>query len=458
MNSIRHTPCAVSPHTACAGYFVRNRDALMIDGPIYFDNHATTPVDPRVLEAMLPYFTAVFGNAGSTSHAFGWAAKEAVDAARAVDRRRHRRPRQGNRLHQRRHGEQQPGHPRRGRKARRPRQTHHQRRHRAPLRARSPGATRPSGLRSDPAAGRGRGRSAGRPHPRRATRRAIRDDTILVSVMLANNEIGVIQPLAEIGRLCRERGVWLHTDATQAVGKMPISVEDLHVDLMSFSAHKIYGPKGVGALYVRGRGPRVRLEPLLDGGGQENGLRSGTLNVPGIVGLARALELCRDGTASRAAAAAADARPALCRPGRRAAGRVAQRAGPPAAGVALARQSERQLCPGRRRGPVAEPQGHRPEFRQRLHLGPARAQPRPAEPGPLRRGRRAAVSASAWGDSIRPRRSRRSSPASPRRSPACGNTAAWPSSGRVRLAAGPIRRFHGGSRRGGAHQANSGAR
>ena len=123
---------------------------------------------------------------------------------------------------------------------------------------------------------------------------AIRSDTVLVSVMLANNEIGVIQPLAEIGQLCRQRGVWLHTDATQAVGKIPVDVDELQVDLMSFSAHKIYGPKGVGALYVRSQQPRVRLEPLIDGGGQENGLRSGTLNVPGIVGLARAMELCLD--------------------------------------------------------------------------------------------------------------------------------------------------------------------
>ena len=121
---------------------------------------------------------------------------------------------------------------------------------------------------------------------------AIRKDTILVSIMLANNEIGVIQPLAEIGRLCKDRGVLLHTDATQAVGKIPVDVESLGVDLMSLTAHKIYGPKGIGALYVRSRGPRVRLEPQIDGGGQEGGLRSGTANVPGIVGFARALDLC----------------------------------------------------------------------------------------------------------------------------------------------------------------------
>ena len=121
---------------------------------------------------------------------------------------------------------------------------------------------------------------------------AIREDTILVSIMLANNESGAIQPLAEIGHLCKQRGVLLHSDATQAVGKMPVDVDALGVDLMSFTAHKIYGPKGVGALYVRRRGPRVRLEPQIDGGGQEGGLRSGTANVPGIIGFARALELC----------------------------------------------------------------------------------------------------------------------------------------------------------------------
>jgi cysteine desulfurase len=121
---------------------------------------------------------------------------------------------------------------------------------------------------------------------------AIRDDTVLVSVMLANNEIGVLQPLGEIGQLCKEKGVLLHTDATQAVGKIPVDVDRLQVDLMSFSAHKMYGPKGIGALYVRRRGPQVRLEAQIDGGRQETGLRSGTANVPGVVGLARALEYC----------------------------------------------------------------------------------------------------------------------------------------------------------------------
>ena len=122
---------------------------------------------------------------------------------------------------------------------------------------------------------------------------ALRPSTVLVSVMLANNEIGVIQQLAELGALCKQRGIWLHTDATQAVGKIAVDVEQLQVDLLSFTAHKIYGPKGVGALYVRRREPNVRVEPLLDGGGQEGGARSGTLNVPGIIGFARAMSYAK---------------------------------------------------------------------------------------------------------------------------------------------------------------------
>lgn len=126
-----------------------------------------------------------------------------------------------------------------------------------------------------------------------AARKAIHNKTALVSVMLANNEIGALAPLREIGALCRERGVPLHTDATQAVGRVPVNIDDLNVDLMSFSAHKLYGPKGVGALYVRRRNPTIRLEPLVEGGGQERGMRSGTLNTPGIVGFAKAVELCQ---------------------------------------------------------------------------------------------------------------------------------------------------------------------
>jgi len=258
--------------------------------PVYMDNQATTRVDPRVLAAMLPYFTERYGNAGSTSHAFGWEAKEAVDRAResiaaaigaqpreivftsgatesdnlAIRGVAQRTRRRGNHLisiatehkavldtlaHLARQGFE------------------------VTLLDVEPAGSPRAGLLSA-----------------EKVAQAIRDDTILVSVMLANNEIGVIQPLAEIGAVCRERGVPLHCDATQAVGKIPVDVEQLHVDLLSFSAHKIYGPKGVGALYVRRR-PPMRLESQIDGGGQEHGLRSGTLNVPGIVGFAAAVEI-----------------------------------------------------------------------------------------------------------------------------------------------------------------------
>jgi cysteine desulfurase len=259
--------------------------------PIYLDNHATTRVDPRVVEAMLPYFGEVYGNAGS-AHAFGVAAKDAVDEARAkiaagIGAKAKEivwtsGATESNNLAIRGVAEK--------------------------LTARgqhivSVVTEHPSVL--DPLAALAQRGFVitllpviAAPDPRAGLIRidqlaeAVRDDTILVSVMLANNEIGAIPPLAEIGQLCKRRGVLLHSDATQAVGKNPVDVEALGVDLMSFSAHKIYGPKGIGALYVRSRGPRVRLEPQTYGGGQEGGLRSGTANVSAIVGFARALELC----------------------------------------------------------------------------------------------------------------------------------------------------------------------
>ena len=259
--------------------------------PIYMDNHATTRVDPRVLGAMLPYFTETFGNSGSTTHSFGHAAKEAVDAARRqIAAAIGSRPAEivftsgateSNNLAIKGVAER---HSRRGK-------------HIISVVTEHPAVLDPLKrlaqrgfevtllpVTQAPA------ERAGLIDAEQVAA-ALRDDTILVSVMLANNEIGVIQPVAEIGRLCRQRGVLLHTDATQAVGKIPVDVEQLQVDLMSFTAHKIYGPKGIGALYVR-RGSKAKPEPILDGGGQEGGLRSGTLNTPGIVGFARAMGLC----------------------------------------------------------------------------------------------------------------------------------------------------------------------
>ncbi len=254
--------------------------------PVYLDYHATTPVDPRVLEAMLPYFTERFGNPSSRSHPFGWAADEAVERARqqvadliganlreivftsgatesnnlairgvAVRKARghvitvltehkavldpcHRLEAEGFRV--------------------------------TYLPVDADGLVAPASV-----------------------ERAIADDTILISIMTANNEIGVLQPIAEIGRIAKARGVPFHTDAVQAAGKVPFDVQGLGVDLASITAHKMYGPKGAGALYVRRRNPRVELTPLCDGGGQERGLRPGTLNVPGIVGLGEAAAIAR---------------------------------------------------------------------------------------------------------------------------------------------------------------------
>jgi cysteine desulfurase len=259
--------------------------------PVYMDNHATTRVDPRVVEAMLPFFGEKYGNAGSTSHPFGWEAKAAVDEAReTIAAAIGAAPREivftsgateSNNLAIRGIAE----HPRR-------RGDHFlsvATEHKAVLDPLAHLARRGCeiALLSVEQAGSAR---AGLISAEQVAS-AIRDDTALVSVMLANNEIGAIQPLAEIAGVCRERGVPLHCDATQAVGKIPLNADELGVDLMSFSAHKLYGPKGVGALYVRRRRPAVKLETQSDGGGQEHGLRSGTLNVPGIVGFAKAVEI-----------------------------------------------------------------------------------------------------------------------------------------------------------------------
>jgi cysteine desulfurase len=268
----------------------------MVHKAIYMDNHATTPVDPRVLEAMLPHFSEAFGNAASRSHGFGWEAEKAVETGREQIA--------------------------------------------ALIRAKPKDIVFTSGAtESDNLAIKGVVefyRDKGNHVVTAATehkavldtckalerkglaavtylpvdrdglvdpddvRRAITDRTVLVSIMYANNEIGTIQPIAEIGRVARERGVLFHTDATQGVGKLPVDVDAMHVDLLSMSAHKMYGPKGIGALYVRAKSPRVRLTPIIDGGGHERGMRSGTLNVPGIVGFGKACELCREGMADEA--------------------------------------------------------------------------------------------------------------------------------------------------------------
>lgn len=260
--------------------------------PIYMDNHATTRVDPRVVEAMRPYWSEVYGNAGSINHSFGHAAQEAVDRARseiaqaigAGEREivftsgateSNNLAIRGVAERQRRRGNHFVSVSTEHKAVLEPIEHLARRGYTATLISPAPIGEPMAGI-LDP----------------QQVADAIRDDTCLVSVMLANNEIGAIQPIAEIGAICRERGVPLHCDATQAVGKLPVDVDQLQVDLLSFSAHKMYGPKGVGALYVRRRTPSVRLQPQIDGGGQEWGFRSGTLNVPGIVGFAEALRLC----------------------------------------------------------------------------------------------------------------------------------------------------------------------
>jgi cysteine desulfurase len=259
---------------------------------IYLDCHATTPVDPRVLEAMLPYFTEQFGNPASRQHVWGWKAQEAIDRARG----------QVARLIGARANEI----------------------------VFTSGATESNNLaiKGTACAMREQGNhivTVATEHKsvldsvKRLERdgwnvtrlgvktdglidldelaNAVTDGTVLVSVMAANNEIGVIQPLAEISRVVHGRGAVLHTDAAQAAGKIPLDVEEMDIDLLSLTGHKCYGPKGAGALFVRRRKPRLKVECQIDGGGHENGLRSGTLNVPGIVGLGHAAELCRTGMA-----------------------------------------------------------------------------------------------------------------------------------------------------------------
>ena len=256
--------------------------------PLYLDNHATTPMDPRVLEAMLPYFVEKFGNAASRNHAFGWEAEEAVENARKqLARLIHADPKEivftsgatesdnlalkGVVEMYREKGD----HIITGLTE-----------HRAVLDTAKALETK-RGIKVTYLAV----DKTGLVSPD-DVRRAITDKTILISIMLANNEIGTINPMKEIGKIAKEKGILLHCDATQGVGKIPVDVQELGIDLMSFTAHKMYGPKGVGALYVRKKAPRVRIAPMIDGGGHERGMRSGTLPVPLIVGFGKACELC----------------------------------------------------------------------------------------------------------------------------------------------------------------------
>ena len=254
--------------------------------PIYLDNNATTRTDPRVVDAMLPYFSEIYGNAASQSHAFGWAAAEAVATARKqVASLIGADPREivwtsgateSNNLAIKGVLEAYP----------------------------APGSHFITAVTEHQAV-----LDSAR-HLERSGRcvtylgvdkngqislselvSAFRPETVLVSLMMGNNEIGTLQPVAEIGALCRERGVLFHSDATQCIGKMPVNLETLPIDLMSLTAHKMHGPKGVGALYARRRAPRVRLSAQMDGGGHERGMRSGTLNVSGIVGFGKAAQI-----------------------------------------------------------------------------------------------------------------------------------------------------------------------
>jgi cysteine desulfurase len=255
--------------------------------PIFMDNQSTTPMDPRVLEVMIPYFVEKYGNAASRNHSFGWEAEKAVDEARQqIARLIHADPKEiiytsgateSDNLALKGVVEMY-----------REKGDHiitSVTEHRAVLDTAKRLEKQGVKVTYLPVG------TDGLVNPD-DVKKAITDKTILISIMLANNEIGTINPVTEIGRIAKERGILFHCDATQGVGKIPVDVEAMGIDLMSFTAHKIYGPKGVGALYVRRKNPRVRLAPMMDGGGHERGMRSGTLPVPLIVGFGKACELC----------------------------------------------------------------------------------------------------------------------------------------------------------------------
>ena len=263
--------------------------------PIYLDHAATTPTDPRVVEAMLPYFTQIYGNPGSRNHSFGWDAEHGIETAReqvadliGADSKEiifTSGSTESNNLAIRGAAlmyEKTPAAPGKFRGHIITAAIEHKAVLDPCKRLEKEGFT--VTYLEPPADG---------VFTAEMVKNALREDTILVTIMWANNEIGTINEIPQIGKLCHEKGIIFHTDATQWVGKMPTNVETDNIDLMSFSGHKMYGPKGVGGLYVRRRKPRVRLVPLVDGGGQERGFRSGTLNVTGIVGLGKACEIAK---------------------------------------------------------------------------------------------------------------------------------------------------------------------
>jgi cysteine desulfurase len=256
--------------------------------PIFMDNHSTTPMDPRVLEEMLPYFVEKFGNSASRNHQFGWEAEEAVENARKRIARLINCD--AKEIVFTSGATESDNLALKGLVEMYKEKGDHvitcSTEHRAVLDTCKSLEKRGIKVTYLPVA------KDGLVNPDEV-RKAITDKTILISIMLANNEIGTIHPIAEIGKIAKEKGILFHCDATQGVGKIPVDVETLKVDLMSFTAHKIYGPKGVGALYVRKKGPRVRLVPQIDGGGHERGMRSGTLPVPLVVGFGKACELCQ---------------------------------------------------------------------------------------------------------------------------------------------------------------------